>query len=289
VKLLVVSVALIGVLYSLQALGFVLVIRGTGVLNFAQGQMLALGGYLFYDFVTGQFGSQFVPSLVAMLLVSCVLGVLIYRLVLARMEGAPPWAVVMALFGVGAILDALIQIRYGADPKILPTLFGFEPVHLAGGLITNRSDLFIFVISTAFIAALLALVYLTPLGLRMRASAENKDLAAYTGIRVKRIATISWGLSSFYVALAGLAIALRTTVSPELELAFLTAFPAVVLGGFESIVGAVVGSFLLAIILQIGVINFGSPVALPLAYLVLLLVLMLRPQGLFGARDIIRI
>jgi branched-chain amino acid transport system permease protein len=292
VRVLAVSIVLIGLVYSLQALGFVLVIRGTGVLNFAQGQMLALGAYLLWD-VSGRFEGDYQPrflaALAASVIVMGIFGALLFRLVLVRLEGAPIWAVVMALFGVGAVLDSIIQIQWGSEPKFLQQPFVFGRVELPGGLVTNPTDLGIAAFSTGAIAVLLLVIYATPLGLRMRASAENQLLAAYAGVDVSRISTVAWLLSSVYVALAGIAIALRTTVSPELELSFLTAFPAVVLGGFESIAGAVAGSFILAAALQVAITYLGSPVALPLAYLLLLVMLVIRPQGLFGARDIIRI
>jgi branched-chain amino acid transport system permease protein len=195
----------------------------------------------------------------------------------------------MALFGVGSVLDSLLQIQWGSEPKFLQQPFLFGRVLLPGGFVTNPTDLAIAIFAAGAIVVLLAVIYLTPLGLRMRATAENQLLAAYAGVDVRIISTVAWLLAAIYVALAGIAVALRTTVSPELELSFLTAFPAVVLGGFESIGGAVVGSFILAALLQLAITYFGSPVALPLAYLVLLLTLVVRPQGLFGARDIIRI
>jgi branched-chain amino acid transport system permease protein len=291
-KVLLVSIVLIGLVYSLQALGFVLVIRGTGVLNFAQGQMLALGAYLLWDLV-GRWEGTYQPRFLAALAIGVVLmgmfGALLFRLVLVRLEGAPVWAVVMALFGVGAMLDSLLQVQWGSEPKFLQQPFVFGRVELPGGFVTNPTDLAIAIVAAAAILLLLGVVYLTPLGLRMRATAENQLLAAYAGVSVRAVATVSWLLAAVYVALAGIAIALRTTVSPELELSFLTAFPAVVLGGFESIAGAVVGSFILAAALQVAITYLGSPAALPLAYLLLLLTLVVRPQGLFGARDIIRI
>lgn len=292
-RVLAVSILLIALIYSLQALGFVLVIRGTGVLNFAQGQMLALGAYLLWD-ISGRLGAgdympRFLAGLAASLVIMGFFGALLFRGILARLEGAPIWAVVMLLFGVGAMLDSFLQIQWGSEPKFLQQPFPFGRVLLPGAFVTNPTDLAIAVVAGAAIAVLVGVIYLTPLGLRMRATAENPVLAAYAGVNVRAIATIAWLLSSVYVALAGIAIALRTTVSPELELSFLTAFPAVVLGGFESIAGAVVGSVILAAALQVAITYFGSPVALPLAYLLLLLTLVVRPQGLFGARDIIRI
>src|SRR5258708_10636636 len=111
----------------------------------------------------------------------------------------------------------------------------------------------------------LGVVYFTPLGLRMRASAEHRTLAAYSGVNVHSVGVASWMLSAGVVGVSGLAVALRTVVSPELTLSFLTAFPALILCGLESIMGALVAAFIFSFLLQIGVTLFGSAAAPPLA------------------------
>lgn len=287
-QVLAISSLTLGLLYSLQAIAFVLVIRGTGVLNFAQGQMLALGAYVFLDLATA-FGLSFGVALVVMVVVLALFARVLYAVVLVRLQGVPIWSVVMALFGVASALDAVIQMRWGSTAQYLPPPIAITPVTLPGGFPTDSLDLLMDGLSLALIVAVLAVVYFTPLGLRMRASAEHRALAAYSGIDVQDIAAVSWTLSAGIAGVAGLAVALRTVVSPELSLTFLTAFPAVILGGLESVLGAVFASFVLAFVLQLGVTVFGSESALPLAYAILLIVLVVRPYGLFGARDIVRI
>ena len=287
-EVLVISSLTLGLIYSLQAIGFVLVIRGTGVLNFAQGQFLALGAYVFLDLTT-QFQVNFAVTLVAMVVVLATFARVLHSIVIERLQGAPVWSVVMALFGVASILDAFLQMRWGSTARYLPPPIAITPVTLPGGFPSDSLDLVMDGLAIALILAVLGIVYFTPLGLRMRASAEHRTLAAYSGVNVRKVGIASWMLSAGIVGVAGLAVALRTVVSPELTLSFLTAFPAVILGGLESIMGALVAAFILSFVLQIGVTVFGSEAALPLAYLVLLVVLVARPYGLFGARDIVRI
>lgn len=287
-QILLISSFTLGLLYSLQAIGFVLVIRGTGVLNFAQGQILALGAYVYLDLST-RLGLNFAVSVLGMVLILAVFGRVLYGIVLVRLQGAPLWGVVMALFGVASMLDAFLQIRWGSTVRYLAPPIPIEPVLLPGGFPSDSLDLLMDGVSVLVIALVLGLIYFTPLGLRMRASAEHRTLAAYSGVNVRDVAIVSWTLSAGIIGVAGLAVALRTALSPELTLSFLTAFPAVVLGGVESIFGAIVASFILAFVLQLGVTYFGSEVAVPLAYLVLFLVLIVRPYGLFGARDIVRV
>jgi branched-chain amino acid transport system permease protein len=287
-KVLLVSGLVLGLLYSVQALAFVLVIRGTGVLNFAQGQILALGAYG-YLALNGRVGGSFLTALLGMLALAGVVGVVVYDGIVRHLARAPLWTVVIALFALGLVLDSLIQIFWGSEPRFMEPPIQPRPVHLPGGLTADTLDLLVSAIAVACIAAVVLATYLTPLGRRMRASADNQALAMHAGIDTRRIGRISWALGSMMAALAGLMVAVRTTVSPALTLAFLTAFPAVLIGGFESIGGAVVGAFLLAYALQAGVTYLGGAVALPLAYALLFAMLLVRPHGLFGARDIVRI
>jgi branched-chain amino acid transport system permease protein len=287
-KVILMSTLVLGTLYALQAVAFVLVIRGTGILNFAQGQIMALGAYLCFG-IRDQFGGPFALSLVLALFLTGAIGVGLYSFVLRHFEGSPVWSVVMALFGIGIVIDSLIQIKWGSGAHFLQLPIHVTPLKLPGGFRTDSLDLVVVGFSLIFIAVLVFVVYGTSLGLRMRACADNKVVATYAGVSIGRVARISWFLASVFAALAGIAVATRTTVSPALSLSFLTAFPAVLIGGFESIVGAVVGAFILAFILQLGVTYVNSQIALALAYVILFVMLLVRPQGLFGARDIVRV
>ena len=287
-QVLVISTFTLGLLVALQAVAFVIVIRGTGVLNFAQGSVLALGAYLVLT-VELRLGIPPLPAIAAMLVLMGVLGVVLYVVLLRRLQGAPVWAVLVSLFGLDAILIGAIQAIWGTTDQYLVPLAARQRVVLPGGLPTDVQDIIVSAMALGALALVLALVYRTPLGLRMRASADAPDLASYAGISVRRVGAISWALSLALAGLAGTSIAVRSSLTPELSAVFLTAFPAVLIGGLESILGAVVGSFLLALILTTGVVLFGSETALPLAYGMLLVVLIVRPYGLFGARDIVRV
>jgi len=289
VKDLLVGIVVTGALFSLGSVAFVLVIRGTGVFNFAQGQMLALGAYVLFELVTRLGEARFGVALVLTLGLLGVVGALTYRVVLVHLEGAPLWTIVMALFGLGYILDALIRMRWSSQVEFLPLPFSMQRLELPLGFATTQLDLVLTLASLVMLAAVLAIVYLTPIGLHMRMSAENRTLAAYAGIKVERIAVLSWAMAGALIAFAGIGVALRTNVSTDVEGSFLVAFPAVVVGGLESIVGAIVGSFLLVTILEFGVTYINAEISLPLSYAILLGILLVRPYGLFGARDIVRV
>jgi branched-chain amino acid transport system permease protein len=289
VKAIIVGVVVTGAIYSLQTVGFVLVIRGTGLFNFAQGQLMALGAYVFYDLITYWGSTRFGLVFVVMIGILGCAGALLYRVVLAGFEGAPMWAGVMALFGVSYILDAAIRIRWSVYSLYLSPPISITRLELPFGFAASSLDLALVGTAAITLGVVLIVVYFTPAGLQMRASAENRLLAAYAGVHVDRISMITWFLATALVAIAGLAIALRTQVDPSIASGFLVAFPAVVLGGMDSIVGGIVGSFLIVLVTSVSVTYFGGDIALPIAYAVLFAILLVRPSGLFGTPDIVRV
>jgi len=275
-------------IYSLQAVSFVLLMRCTGVLNFAQGQLLALGAYFFYE-ARGVHNLSYLTSTVVAVLCTAACGLAIYLLALRRFDGAPTWSTVMALFGIAEVANGIIGLIWGANPLLTGTPITSRPITVVGGLRINSIDLLVSLVSLAFVLLAIAVTYGTPLGLRMRAAAENRHLATYAGVRVGRIASIAWSLSAAMAGIAGLGLAMRTEISPDLTNDFLIAFPAVLIGGVESLFGAVLGSVLLAALLTIVSTYYSGDISLPLAYAALLAVLVIRPQGLLGAKETVRL
>jgi branched-chain amino acid transport system permease protein len=284
----IVSIIVTGVFYSIQAMGFVLVFRGTGVFNFAQGFMLELGAYVTYSFVT-RFDGKFWPAVVLMIVVMSCLGAILYRLVLVHLEGAALWASVMALFGIGYILDGYISLQWNAQLLYLVPPISTRLISLPFGFTVPLLDLVLTVVAIGMILATLAILQFTSIGLHMRAASENKALGAYCGLKIERIATFSWVLAAALIGFAGIAEGLTTSISPDLSNTFIAVFPAVVLGGMESAIGAIVGSFLLVTLIQLGTLYIAPDAALPISYTVLLIVLLVRPSGLFGAKEVVRI
>jgi branched-chain amino acid transport system permease protein len=287
VDTIIVGTFVLACIYSLQAVSFVLLLRCTGVLNFAQGQLLALGAYFFYE-ARAVHNLPYLTSTVVAVLATAACGLAVYLLALRRFDGAPTWSIVMALFGIAEIANGIIGLIWGANPLLTGTPITSRPI-TAVGLRINSIDLLVSLVSLAFVLLALAVTYGTPLGLRMRAAAENRHLATYTGVRVGRIASITWSLSAAMAAIAGIGLAMRTEISPDLTNDFLTAFPAVLIGGAESLFGAVLGSVLLAALLTVVSTYYSGDISLPLAYAALLAVLVVRPQGLLGARETVRL
>jgi branched-chain amino acid transport system permease protein len=277
----------LSVLYSLEALSFVLIIRGTGVLNFALGEMLVLGPYLFAS-MGGNHSQTAVLGLAGTIVAACLVGAVLYRQLLRRLVGHQIWAMVISLFAVADIMQAAIQLIWGSSPRAL-TPFAFHVTQPVPGVRIDNYDLSILIGGVVVIAAVFILTYGTRLGLHMRACAEDSRLAAYRGIHVRRVATISWCLGTALAFLAGIALALRTQLSPSLSDGFLTAFPAVLIGGFESLVGAVVGSIVLAFLSDSLDTYVGGQYSVPAGYALLLLMILVRPYGLFGSRSEVRV
>lgn len=282
------STVILTVLYSLQALSFVLILRSTGALNFAQGQVLALGAYGFYE-LEGAVHHSFFAAIVCIIGLEAALGLIIYFAIIKRLRGAPIWSTVIALFGVGIIIDSLLQLTIGVNPVFLPRPVKIRPISLPGHFLISTLDVWVVGLGAVVIVGLFALMWGTRLGLRMRACADNPLVATYGSINPARVAMLSWSLGCILAGLAGVAIAFRSTLDPTLSGQFLTAFPAVLLGGFDSLGGAVVGSLILAFVVQLGTTYVNTLIGLPLGYALILAMLIVRPTGLFGTRDVARL
>lgn len=283
-----VAIIVSGVLYSLQAVAFVVIYRATGVINFAAGFLLELGAYIAYSLIGALGGDFWLATVLTVIAVACI-GALLYRLVLVHMEGAPLWASVMALFGIGYIIEAYIGLQWNAEQVYLLPPISTRLLTIGLGMRITVEYLVITIAGVVLLAATLLVIRYTSIGIKMRATGENKILAAYGGINVGRISTFAWLLGGALIGFSGIANGLESSISPDLASTFLAVFPAIIFGGLESFAGAIVGSFVLVAVITYGTFYISPDIALPLSYSVLLLVLLVRPSGLFGAKDIVRI
>src|SRR6516225_5898223 len=258
----------LGCVYGLIALGFVLVYKATEVVNFAQGDLMMLGGFFAFTFI-GMLGLNYWIGFAGAVAAMALFGVLAERLVVRPILGYPQFSIIMAMI-------------WGTDDFKIDTPFSQGVVRI-GSLVLAYDKLSV-IAATIILCTLLYLFFnKTTLGTAMRASSENMLAAYYMGIPVRRVVSIVWAISAAVAACAGVLLAPITFIHSNVGLVLgLKAFPAAVLGGFGSIPGAVVGGVL------IGVIESMAGFYLPegwkdvAPYVVLLLVLLLRPEGLFG-------
>jgi branched-chain amino acid transport system permease protein len=270
----------VGCIYGLVALGFVLIYKATELVNFAQGDLLMLGAFTCYMFVVW-YGVGYWLAFALAIVIVALFGAVLDATVLRRVIGQPQFAVVMLTIGLGAIFRSFASITWGSEIYTLPTPFSAHATRVTG--VTVSHEYVSIIVGTVVLCAVLyAFFTYTKVGVAMQAASQNQLAAYYMGIPVKRMFSLVWAISAGVAAIAGVLLAPVSLIDINLGFIGLKAFAAAVLGGFGSIPGALVGG------LTIGVIELFSGAYLPqgfkdvAAYVVLLAVLAVRPQGMFG-------
>lgn len=277
-----------GAIYALLAVGFVLVYRATKVVSFAQGGFTLVGALVFL--VCARHGSGFVLALLAAVAANAVLGSATYRGVFARMEGAEPFVSAMATIGLAITIEAMALIIGGSSPIDVPNVISSRQFTITTGLTFDVMDFVVIGLTALVFVSLIVGFGRSRIGLRMRAVADVPKLAAYTGVNVTAISTLAWAMAAASAAVAGIAFIFTSQPAPsDLYDLGLAAFPAILLGGFDSIVGALVGGVLLALIQAVVVTYAGGQWQDAASYGLLLGMMLLRPQGLFGSAEVARV
>ena len=274
-----------GMIYAAVALSLVLIWRGTRLLNYAQGGMAMITTYVAIEVVyrTGSYWAGFVVALAA----GAMLGALCQVTIIRPTMNKPPLNGVIVTIGLLVLLEGLAGVFFGGQFRSFPTAFSVRGLRIGGTpLGVSRYDIFVAAaVLVATLALALAFRY-TSAGLRMRAAAFNATIARLSGIRVARVLTVGWALAGLLGALAGVLVSPSTFLYPNsMDTIFVYGFTAAVIGGLDSPVGAVVGGLLLGVALSYVGGYIGSNVTSLFALGILVVVLMVRPHGLFaGAR-----
>ena len=269
-----------GCVYGLIALGFVLIYKATEMVNFAQGDLMMVGAFVAYTFLE-ILGWPYVAGFAATAFVMMLIGVLIERLFMRRMLGEPPFAALMLTIGLGFLLRAIAGSIFGGEPRSIATPYGGGVFDL-GGLIVGYENVVI-VLGTALLCGLLYLFFrFTRVGIAMQAASQNQLAAYYVGIPVKRILSLVWALSALIAAVAGMLIAPVALIDPQLGFIGVKAFAAAIVGGFGSLPGAIVGGLIVGVAEQFAGLYLPPGFADTSAYVILLLVLLARPEGIFS-------
>jgi len=276
-----------GGMYALIALGFVLVFKGTGVFNFAQGELMMAGAYA-YLVTTQWLGAHWAFGLAAAVVLGFALGAAVERLVLRPLAGQPTLSVVMATVGLGLVLKGVAGLLFGPDQRNLPELLPRKPVFL-GDLLVPGGVFWTFVVSLAAVLACLAWFRYTRGGVAMRAAASSPPNAYAVGIDVPRISALTWGVAASTGALAGVLLAALNNLTPHLGDLALVVLAVLIVGGLDSLGGVIVGGLLIGWLQALTGAYLGGSWREVMPYIVVLLVLLLRPHGLFGRREIERL
>ena len=280
-----------GSVYALVALGFVLIYKSTSIINFAQGEFVLLGAYICL-WVVVDMGVPFIPAFILTVFASIVLGLLVERLVLRPMIGEPIISVIMVTIGLAALLKALVTILWGNSIQVFPAIFSQDPIHF-GPIIVSEVYIWTFLFAMVFLGVFAAFFKFSRIGIAMRAVANDQMTAQSMGIPVKFVFAIAWCIAAIVSAVGGVLIGNINGINITLADFGLKVFPAVIFGGLDSILGAIIGG------LTVGVLEnlmgfyldpcFGGGVKEVAPFIVLLIVLMIKPYGLFGIEEIERV
>jgi branched-chain amino acid transport system permease protein len=295
-----------GMLYSLIALGFVLIFKASGVFNFAQGAMV-----LFAALAMARF-AQWVPQLIGVqdkllanaiafvgaLAVMIALAWLIEKLVLGRLVNQEGITLLMATLGITYFLDGFGQTLFGSDIYKLDVGMPKDPLFLfqnvfQGGILVSKEDLYAAVIAAALVAVLSLFFQKTATGRALRAVADDHQAAQSIGIPLSRIWVIVWSVAGFVALVAGIIWGSKLGVQFSLSLVALKALPVVILGGLTSVPGAIIGGLIIGVGEKLSEVyigpSFGGGIEIWFGYVLVLFVLLVRPQGLFGEKIIDRV
>lgn len=283
---------IIGTLYGVVAMCFVLIYKSTQIVNFAQGEFLLIGAWVCWWLLTRwqlPFWIGFPITLAFML----VFGVLLQVIVLRPMIGEPIISVIMVTIGLSIFFQAMMKWIFGVFAKPYPEVFGTRSLNVLG-LNVQTPYIMSMVISLVIMAGFAWFFKFSRLGLAMRATAFNQQVAQSLGISVKSVFAMAWAISAMVSALAGVVVGMVNGVSSALSFFGIKVFPVVILGGLDSIVGAILGGLIIGVLENMAEFVDGQYLNLGNLYTVvpfyaLIIILMIKPYGLFGTKQIERV
>ena len=277
----------VGSIYGLVALGFAVVFKATDVFNFAQGMFVVCGAF----FAVTAVSILKLPFGVAILFIigaAALLGVVIHILLIQPLSGRPMLSVIMLTIALSIVMRAMIEMFYGPQGRPLNTPLP-SGVFVIGDLRISQLHLTAMVVSWVCMAGFGAFFKFTPVGLLMRATADGHEAAVVCGVNVNVMNRLAWAIGSVLAAIGGVFLGQLQIVSTELESIGLLALPAVVIGGLQSIPGAIVGGILVGVIEQLAATYISPKSSDIVIYGLLLVILMVRPWGLFGQKELGRV
>ncbi|MGF1908666.1 branched-chain amino acid ABC transporter permease [Vibrio kasasachensis] len=289
---LVINGVIVGMLYGVVAMCFVLIYKSTQVVNFAQGEFLLIGAWVCWASLV-YLQLPFVIGFVLTLAFMMVFGIAVQTIVLRPLIGEPIISVIMVTIGLSMFFQALMKWIFGVSAVSYPQVFETNVVNI-GGLNVEFAYILSLIFSVIIMVSFYWFFKFSKTGLAMRATAFNQQVAQSLGISIKKVFAVSWAISAMVSATAGIVIGIVNGVSDALSIIGIKVFPAVILGGLDSVVGAIVGGIIIGLLenlaefvdsqyLHVGNLYNIAP------FYVLLIILAFKPYGLFGTKDIERI
>lgn len=282
----------VGTLYGVVAMSFVLIYKATQVVNFAQGELLLIGAWVCWTLLT-KYQVPFWLGMPMTLVFMFAFGILVQVVILRPLIGEPIISVIMVTIALSAVFQAALKWIYGVNPQPFPRVFTSQAVSI-GSLQIQTVYVMSLVVSLLMMIGMAWFFKVSKWGLAMRATAFNQQVAQSLGISVKTVFAMAWAISAMVSAVAGVVVAVVNGVSSGLSIYGIKVFPAVILGGLDSIAGAVVGGIIIGLLenfaqfIDSEYLHWGNLYEIAPFY-VLIIILMIKPYGLFGTRDIERV
>lgn len=281
-----INIIVLAAIYALIACGYVLIYRVSRVLNLAHGELMMLGAYMLLA-TASMFSSNAVAAIAAAVVMSLVVGVLVYVFLMRKMTGEMVLAAVLTTVALGILLRGLMVLIWSAQQQYPGQALGLDNPGIAlpgGGRISTFAALLVVVTVLAY-GGLFIFLRFGRWGVRMRAAGQNPLLAAQRGIHLHAVYALAWGLSTLTGSLAGMLIALDSGLTSSMVIVGLKAFPAALVGGLDSLVGALLGALIIAGAEVLSIQYIDPLLSDVVPFLVLIVMLVLRPWGLFGTRE----
>lgn len=276
-----------GGLYALTGLAFVMIYKTTRVVNLAIGEMLMFGAYVFFAFAAGMALPVWL-AIAGAVAAGGLLGAAVERTMIRPMLGESPIAVFMVTVGLGSILVGTVELIWTADPRLLPSFMPSDPV-MIGEAFVSPKVFYGFLVASGLIAAVLAVFRFWRGGVALRATASDQAAAYSMGINVPRVFSLSWTVAGMIGAVAGIVVGAIGGISSTMGIFGLTVLVVVIFGGLDSIAGALVGGLFIGLVEALAGAFLGGEFKVLSTFVLLVLILMVRPYGLFGTREIERL
>jgi len=280
-----------GSVYACIALGFVLIFKATDIFNFAQPEMMMLGAYLAFTLIT-MLKLPFLVGFALALVLIALIAALLEMMVVRPLVGEPVLSVIMVTLGLANVIRGVTGVIWGYEELQFPSPFPEEPLRIFGVAI-NQAEIYTIVATGILLLVFLLFFKYSGSGISMRATAEDTRTAFLMGINVKRVFTASWVIAALVATVAGVFLSSFTYLEPKLSFTGLKALPAIILGGLDSIPGAIIGGLIIGIAENLGGFYLadylGSGINEIIAFVIVLIVMMIRPYGLFGTKEIERV
>ncbi len=276
-----------GGLYALAGLAFVIVYKATRVVNLAIGEMLMMGAYFFFGFAAQLQWPLWLAALLA-IVAGGIMGGVIERLAIRPMLGESPISVFMVTVGLGSIMVGLVELIWSADQRRLPEFIPSEPIFIGEAFVSSKV-FYSFLVALALVAMVVAVFRYWRGGVALRATASDQGAAYAMGINVPRVFSLAWVASAALAAVAGIAVGAIGGLSSSMGIFGLSVLVVVIVGGLDSVIGAMLAGLLIGILEAWAGAYLGGEYKLLVTFMVLVVVLMARPYGLFGTREIERL